>query len=379
MGSVYYTVNGKIALSGGKSLGFMYIGNIAASAASSSYIGRINIWSWGRNDSGQLGDNTVISRTTPVSVLGIKKTFNVFGAGAQYFMGIDKNGQVWGWGDNGMFQLGDNSNTSRRTPVSILGAKKTFCLIGCGSTHAMAIDKNGQLWGWGSNLRGQIGDNTNNFPITPVSVVGTKKTFCKISGGANHTAAIDKNGQVWCWGNNVWGNLGNNTVTTTQKTPVSIWGNKKTFCKISGGANHTVAIDKNGLAWGWGYNSSGQLGNNKSNTSALTPVSVLGVRKTFCTILGGNTHTTALDKNGQLWGWGYNNDGQLGDNTNVSKRTPVSILGTKKTFCRISTQYKNVMAIDKNGQVWGWGYNYYGGLGDNTKVYRCTPVRVCNL
>jgi alpha-tubulin suppressor-like RCC1 family protein len=139
---------------------------------------------------------------------------------------IDKNGRAWCWGNNNNGQLGDNSTTSRLTPVSVLGAVKTFCQISAGYTHTLAIDKYGRAWGWGSNSQGQLGDGSNTQRLTPVSVAGQVKTFCKIKGGGAvgtiyHTAAIDKNGVVWGWGNITSGRLGINK-DISEITPVRI-------------------------------------------------------------------------------------------------------------------------------------------------------------
>jgi alpha-tubulin suppressor-like RCC1 family protein len=184
-------------------------------------------------------------------------------------MSIDKNGRAWGWGLNGNGELGNNSVTSIRTPVSVLGAVKTFCLISTGLNYTMAINKNGRAWGWGLNGNGQLGDNSITSRRTPVSVLGAVKTFCQISTGSEHTVAIDKNGRAWCWGYNLYGQLGDNSVTS-RRTPVSVLGAVKTFCLISAGNNHTIAIDKNGRVWGWGdpiY-----LGINRQ--LAITPTSI---------------------------------------------------------------------------------------------------------
>jgi alpha-tubulin suppressor-like RCC1 family protein len=387
-------------------------------------------WGWGINGYGQLGDNTIVSKLTPVSVLGTVKTFCKISAGAETTGAIDKNGRAWGWGYNFYGQLGDNTIVSKLTPVSVLGTVKTFCEISTGWRHMVAIDKNGRAWSWGYNAQGQLGDNTIVSKRTPVSVLGTVKTFCKISTGIDYTSAIDKNGRAWGWGINGYGQLGDNTIVS-KLTPVSVLGTVKTFCKISTGTYHTVAIDKNGRAWAWGKNVNGQLGDN-TIVSKLTPVSVLGTVKTFCEISSGNTFSLAidkngkswswgdesispgygvlgnhtlpdyikgsaktfckisaggalnfsfssgLDKNGRFWTWGDNSYGQLGDNTLVAKCTPVSVLGTVKTFCEIinSNNFGHSIAIDKNGRLWAWGSNDHGQLGDNTIVSKLTPVSV---
>ena len=389
-------------------------------------------WGWGYNASGQLGDNSITQRNTPVSVAGAVKTFCEISAGQTsdgHSIALDKNGRAWAWGNNGFGKLGINSTTSTRTPLSVLGNIKTFCKISAGGNHTLAIDKNGRVWAWGYNLNGQLGDNSTTSRLTPVSVAGTVKTFCDISAGASHSLAIDKNGKgwswgfsselgdgqltsllspvsvcgtvktfcnidssngvftiildkngrVWGWGNNSTGQLGDNS-TTSRPTPVSIAGTTKTFCKISAGGSHTMAIDKNGRAWGWGQNG-GALGDN-STTQRNTPVSVLGAVKTFCQISTGRNHSVGLDKNGKVWTWGSNSNGQLGIATQgvgTQVSTPVAVSGTAKTFCQIVGSKVESMAIDKNGLVWGWGNNQFGQLGDNSATLRNTPVSVAGV
>ena len=144
---------------------------------------------------------------------------------------------------------------------------------------------------------------------------------------------------------------------------------------LAAGSDHTLFISETSN-WSWGYNYYGQLGDN-SVTSRLTPVSILGGKKTFCQVTAGSNHTVGLDLRGQVWSWGYNNYGQLGDNSVTSRRTPVSILGSKKTFCQVTAGYGQTVGVDYLGQVWGWGYNNYGQLGIHNDKY--TPVRVYNL
>jgi YD repeat-containing protein len=201
--------------------------------------------------------------------------------GANNSIAIDNNGRVWTWGYNLYGQLGDNSISSKRTPVSLLGANKTFCEIAAdGEGNSMAIDKNGLIWTWGYNLYGQLGINSIVNKSTPTSILGSNKTFCKIAlGVANvagtwvHAASIDKNGRIWAWGSNLYGQLGNNSETST-RTPVSILGANKTFCQITGGYGNTIAIDNHGRVWGWGYNEYGQLG---TNNNTLTPIMITNI------------------------------------------------------------------------------------------------------
>ena len=340
-----------------------------------------NTWAWGPNGTGQLGASIPLSVKTAKSiVLGANKTFCHIATGIDYSMGLDKNGRLWSWGANTSGRLGDNSTTARYTPVSVLGAVKTFCKIEIGDGHALAITNGGRVWAWGLNTSGRLGDNSITSRITPVSVLGAVKTFCRIAAGSDHSAAIQNNGRAWCWGLNLFGNLGDST-QTSRLTPVSVAGAIKTFCQISAGLGFTIAIDKNGRGWGWGLNDFGLLGDNTS-TNRLTPVSVAGAVKTFCAINCGYAHTLAIDKNGRVWGWGYNGSFELGIGIGGDEDfriTPMSLAGAVKTFCQISAGESHSLAIDKNGRVWGWGNNSLGQLGNNSLTKQSTPVSLAGV
>jgi len=335
------------------------------------------VWGWGNNSFGQIGDNTITQRLTPISIRGDRKTFCEISVGSRGTAKcIDQYGRAWGWGVNSQGEIGNNSAASQRTPVSVLGVVKTFCKIESGYSHTISIDKNGRLWTWGRNSFGQLGDTTTTSKSTPVSVLGSVKTFCVISAGVEHCLAIEKNGRVWAWGQGADGRLGDNT-TVSKRTPVFIGGSSKTFCKITGSNVNSFAIDKNGKAWGWGSNSQGQLGDNTFN-NRNTPVSVAGANKTFCDVRLGNSHCLAIDNYGRVWGWGLSSAGELGPNVPLAV-TPVSVCGTPKTFSGITAGYNHVIAITNNGTLWSWGLGNNGRLGNNSTNRAHTPISVCGL
>lgn len=351
---------------------------LGAGIGYSLYINDTGIaWSWGDNEYGSLGDNSLVDKCTPVSVAGATKTFCQIAGGGAHSVAIDKNGKAWAWGANFFGAIGDNSTSTRCTPVSVVGAPKIFYRITAGWYHTVAIDKNGRAWSWGYNRNGELGDGSTTSRRTPVSVAGATKTFCKISGGFDHTMAIDYNGRAWGWGRNSNGSIGDNTVSV-RSTPASVAGATKTFCHISAGVYHTAAIDKNGKIWTWGRADQGQLGDN-TTIQKVTPVSVAGVTKTFCQISAGGLFTVALDYKGYAFAWGNNQYGQLGNNSTTNRCTPVAVCGLRR-YCHIVVPDNcHVVAIDINGLVWAWGRNDQGQLGDNTTTCRCTPVNVCNL
>jgi alpha-tubulin suppressor-like RCC1 family protein len=291
-------------------------------------------WGWGVNASGRLGNNATTLQCTPVSVCGNTKTFCEISAGNQQSVAIDKDGKLWAWGGASFLQgsIGDGTIVTKRTPVSVYlsdGITRTFCKIAT-SVHTLVIDKNGRLWAWGLSGNGQLGTGVSigGCKCTPVSVCGAPKTFCKIAAGSSSSYAIDKYGKLWSWGNSTNGALGNNASSGNVCTPISVCGTTKTFCHISAGVLFACGIDKNGLIWCWGQNDFGQLGDN-STVNKSTPTALGGTSKTFCKISCGWRHTIAVDKNGNAWAWGHNSATtlQIGDKTSLCRCTPVRVCG----------------------------------------------------
>jgi alpha-tubulin suppressor-like RCC1 family protein len=214
--------------------------------------------------------------STPVSILGAVKTFcHIAAGGGNQIIGITNRGRAWGWGANSNGQLGDGTSTSRLTPVSVAGAIKTFCKIAVGNTHALAITNTGRLWAWGTNASGQLGDNTTLAKATPVSVAGTVKTFCQIAAGTSISYGIDKYGKAWSWGTDTNGQLGTNTINESKSTPVAVFAANKTFCYIAAASSMAFAIDKNGMVWAWGNLTNGLNGANAE--PQRTPIRVCNI------------------------------------------------------------------------------------------------------
>lgn len=336
-------------------------------------------YSWGRNTYGQLGDNSTTQRNTPVSVITTQRFNNIGINSAGYTpMSIKSNGDAYGWGKNDSWQVGDNSPQfnpiNRCTPVAVCD-NHNFIKVGGGYGHTLAIDSGNTAWGWGYNNYGCLGDNIIYIPV-PVRISPTLNLI-EISAGQNYSLGIDTDGQGWAWGYNNLGQLGNNSTSTGWQYPIAICGNH-TFCRITAAAGHSLAIDIHGQAWAWGYNRFGGLGDN-TVTQRLTPVAVCGGHS-FVEISAGNDSqygiSAAIDNNGYAWCWGQNGGGNIGDNTTTSRRTPVAVCGGHSfTDIKSGSNYFTI-GLDINGKAWAWGYNQYGELGDNTTTQKNTPVAV---
>ncbi len=262
-----------------------------------------------------------------------------------------------------------NSDLWFRTYV-IAAPDPCWTTIAAGSYHNLAIAQNGTLWAWGENNYGQLGDNTTTNRIIPTQI-GTSADWSSIAGGLYHSLAIKTDGTLWTWGYNGNGELGDNT-TTDKIIPTQI-GVATNWYSIVGGTFYSLAIKTDGTLWAWGANSSGQLGDN-TTTSKIIPTQI-GVATNWSSIAGGAFHSLAIKTNGTLWTWGYNGDGQLGDNTTTDKIIPTQI-GAATNWSSLAAGGFHSLAIKTDGTLWAWGRNYYGQLGGNTITEIFIPTQI---
>jgi alpha-tubulin suppressor-like RCC1 family protein len=228
------------------------------------------LWLWGNNtDSSQLGDNTTVSRSTPIQEFTSSTNWKQVACGGFHTAAIKTDGTLWLWGRNASGQLGDNTTAYRSTPRQEFTSSTNWKQVSCGSLHTAVIKTDGTLWVWGNNGYGQIGDNTIATRSTPRQEFTSSTNWKQVSGGGSHMAAIKTDGTLWAWGGNTAGQIGDNT-TTTRSTPRQEFTSSTNWKQVSSGGYHTAAIKNNGTLWVWGFNLYGQLGDN-TNESRSTP------------------------------------------------------------------------------------------------------------
>lgn len=326
---------------------------------------------WGNNAYGQLGDNTMVDKTTPAAVL--TSQIVAIAAGSYHTCALTTAGAVLCWGYNTFGQLGDGTKTSKAAPVLVSGLGSGVIAIAAGTYHTCALTTAGVVKCWGSNAYGQLDDGTTVDRTTPVVAIGVVD-IAAIATGGRHTCALARTGTVKCWGYNAEGELGDGS-TTTRTTPVVVSGLSDVASIATTGGSHTCAVTTSGAVKCWGFNFFGQLGNG-STTNAATPVAVTGLTGTIAITAGSGSQTCALSTLGGLTCWGYNAYGQLGDDTTIDKITPVNVFGFSSGVSAIAVGANHTCAMTTTGAVRCWGRNLFGQLGDGDTADATAPVAV---
>jgi len=339
------------------------------------------LWNWGRNTQGQIGDNTATNRSTPVTTLAGGANWKQVSGGSNgnHTVAIKTDGTLWNWGNNFSGGLGVNSPSNRSTPVTTFAGGSNWKQVASGGGHTVAIKTDGTLWTWGSNSSGQLGTNGPTglgvAKSTPVTTFAGGTNWKQVACGGFHTAAIKTDGSLWTWGDNYYGQLGDNT-TTNRCTPVTTFAGGTNWKQLAGGREHTAAIKTDGTLWTWGRNAYGGLGDN-TTTNRSTPVTTFAGGTNWKQVSSGQEFTAAIKTDGTLWTWGLTSAGQLGINRSgfgTAITTPVTTFAGGTNWKQVSCGSGYIAAIKTDGTLWTWGSNFAGQLGDNTTTQRQTPV-----
>lgn len=288
--------------------------------------------------------------------------------------GITPQGSAYCWGRGLFGRLGNGSESRESRPVRVAGGH-TFAQISVGDTHTCGITSEGAAYCWGSNSYGKLGSggptsgDVRRTP-RPDRVVGGH-TFAQISVGDDHTCAITPDGAAYCWGDGVWGRLGNGSDDDADR-PARVAGGH-TFAQISAGRSHTCGITPKGVAYCWGHGTNGLLGNG-SYDDTDRPVRVAGGH-TFAQVSAGDEHTCGITPEGTAYCWGVGRYGQLGSGSTPRENRPVRVAGGH-TFVQISAGNDYTCATTPEGAAYCWGAGGSGQLGNGSTGVAEEPVRV---
>ncbi|MBD2848636.1 Ig-like domain repeat protein, partial [Paenibacillus sp. IB182496] len=336
-------------------------------------------------------------------------------------LALDRDGSIWAWGTNTVGQFGNGTTTASDTPLQIdvrdSGVPVTFQQAEVGFEHSIALDDAGRIWTTGTDSNGQLGNGGagSSLSWSRLAIIegGADVTFTAVVALRWTSLALADNGEVWAWGRRAPG-YGNTVLQVPTKTNLTYGGQPLTFTSISGYEEQATGIDSelelvqvtlsgnapakfalddgdgstphfqavstgtgfgdagylalaledDGELWIWGSNNYGQLGDGGADPDTRWSPEKLTVMDgsspvTFAQISAGNHYALALDTNGDLWAWGKNNHGQLGDGTTVPGG-PVKVTddGTPVRFTSITAGFENSFALDADGRIWAWGQGY---------------------
>ncbi|WP_424211042.1 RCC1 domain-containing protein [Streptomyces sp. BI20] len=337
--------------------------------------------SWGNNQAGQLGDGTWTDfRTTATTVLGLTSAevvkIDAGGMGSRNGHGLAllTDRTVQSWGSNNAGQLGDGSVFGHNAPGQVVNLSDATD-IAAGGAHSLALLADKSVVAWGRNDHGQLGNGTNADSSVPLRVEGLTGVIA-IAAGLSHSLALREDGTVWAWGHNTNGQLGDGS-STTRNVPSQV-GGLTGVSLIAAGGHHNLALvgpaGNGGVLMAWGHNANGQLGDN-STVSRFTPVKTQDTWSGEVTrIAAGAGHSLAVTgPDNTLHAWGRNESGQLGDGTTEHRAGPVRVPGLTGVRLIAAGREHTVTLLGDN-TVRSWGANASGQLGNGTTTDSDSPV-----
>jgi alpha-tubulin suppressor-like RCC1 family protein len=324
------------------------------------------VWAWGNNELSQLGDGTTTAHPTPVQVTGLPSIVLLASAvGANHTLALATDGTLWAWGYNADCQLGDGTTTDRHTPVQITGLPEII-MMSATQNSSMALDRDGVVWFWGAT-------SVNACTLETVTDEDTH-AYIHLVGDRSDGLGLQADGAVWAWGSNEYGQLGTGSpMPEESQTPVQV-ESLQNVQSVALGTSHRMALTRDGLLWGWGFNSDGQLGFGTMGSNQFTPVQVSNLTSITAIRLG-HLQSLALRMDGTVWAWGNNWYGQLGFSGD-HQPTPVHVSQLHDIFGIAAGTYHH-LAMQRDGTVWAWGNTDNGTLGDvAATVQSAEPVQV---
>ena len=349
------------------------------------------LWGWGANGGGtpgggRLGNNSTTTASTPVTTFSGGTNWKQVSFKFNHTAAIKTDGTLWTFGINSSGPLGDNTAVTKSTPVTTFSGGTNWKQVSAGRLFTSAIKTDGTLWTWGAGTFGRLGNGVTTGTIsTPITTFAGGTNWKQVSSGSLYTAAIKTDGTLWTWGSGSNGKLGN-AQTTNVSTPVTTFAGGNNWKQVSSGWQHTAAIKTDGTLWLWGDITFGQLGNASRATvtisagsmnasSPFVSISTTGlaigdrvqdtspfnssISGATITSIGSGTVTLNLFNSPTSYTGTFT---FLREVPGVS--TPVTTFSGGTNWKQVSCGEDYTMAVKTDGTLWGWGTSGYAQLGN---------------
>jgi len=327
------------------------------------------VFCWGNNEYGQVGDGTSEQRNTPTPI-DERLAWNSINSMVNHSCGILSNRSGACWGNNEYGQVGDGTSEQRNTPTPIDGGHLMKQING-GFQHTCLISVAGTIKCWGRSNFGQLGDGSTSDQSTP-NDISLQLDWDDLTAGSYHTCATTTSGEAYCWGLNQFGQLGNGT-TNNKSNPVPV-SEDNIWTIISAGLYHTCGINQSGEAYCWGLNDEQQLGSDRGQSQWPYPDKVK-TANFWVHISAGRSHSCGLNDLGKAFCWGSNEYGQLGDSSQTDRSQPVPVSGDH-TWHHIEAGTYHTCGVTTDGSGYCWGNNEFSQLGVQTGLNQLIPKKL---
>jgi alpha-tubulin suppressor-like RCC1 family protein len=360
------------------------------------------VWAWGDNTYGQLADGTTGNgmfsenyRAKPQRISELTDVTSI-SAGTDFSIAVKQDGTVWAWGHGHAGQLGNQDiidlspkNLQERwikydetKPVQVKNVNDVIA-VSAGASHVLALKKDGTVWAWGSNMVGQVGSgDSRTIHSNAVQVIGLSDVI-QVEAGINHSLALKKDGTVWSWGLNEYGELGTGVIDKGSFVPVKVKLSSNVNAIMTLGRASSAAITEDGSVFQWGpdiFNLKGKDQNFIHSVPELVPT--LSDVKTILLSSQMNSVDRSmiiLKKDGSIWGLGKNNLGQIG-NGSIEDVSDLNLNPKIDSITQVSgNRYyydgTHTVALDNNGNAWAWGFNQVGQVGPGGWSFN-EPIKV---
>ena len=336
--------------------------------------GGVKCWGWGGD--GQLGSGANELSISPVDVVGLDSGVMQVAAGGQLSCALTELGAVKCWG--GEYILGTGSIDGSNVPVDVSGLSSGVEAISAGNTHACARLVTGELRCWGDNPFGALGLGSAPQTLEPSQVAGFGSGALGVDVSLMHTCSVDGDGAAFCWGNNTYGQTGAPYFQQSESYPQPVFTLGTGISQISAGGFHSCALDLGGSVSCWGFFEAGRLGvPQASEDRTYVPQSVTQLASGNLQVSAGGYHTCVLSPTSGLKCFGSNTMGQLGNASFDNGYTAIDVVGQTSGIQKVSSGLRHTCSLSDAGAVTCWGWNSDGQIGDNAEPgFRALPVTV---